>query len=101
MRVRCAAARGIERCEVADRLRELQGAKRKDLAGNGHVLTRCCRNQQEDTAVLSPFVQLTCRMEIPGSVAEHRRHSDAVADRMTKRLQLFRQPRVRSEIREQ
>src|SRR5712691_9142206 len=101
MRVQLAAARGIERCEVAKRLRELQGAERKGLAGNGHVLTRRGRNQDEDAGVRSSLVELTGRMEVPGSVAEHRRHPCAISNRMTKRLQLVRQLGVRPEIREQ
>src|SRR6266852_232168 len=98
MRVQRAAARGIERCEVAERLRQLQGAERKRLAGNRHVLTRRGRNQDEDAGVRSSLVELTGRMEVPGSVAEHRRHSCAISNRMAKGLQLFRQLRVRPEI---
>src|SRR5438105_3135476 len=47
MDVEGATARGIERGEVAERLRELQRVERKRLARNRKIDARSCRDQDE------------------------------------------------------
>src|SRR2546426_7783300 len=74
--VKGAPARGIERREVADRLRHLERAERKLLARDRpNVLPRRRGDEQEHAVVGAAFVQLTRRMEVARTEAEHRRRA--------------------------
>ena len=67
--VQRAPARGVERLEIAQRLRMLQRREREWLTGNRHILPRRRRDQDEDAGVRSALVQLSGRMEIARAIA--------------------------------
>src|SRR5262249_37633229 len=87
MRVQCTPPRRVERREVAERLGELQRAERERLARNGHIHPRGRGDEYEDAGVRSAFVELSGRVQVAGTVAEHRRRSGAVPDLAPQRPQ--------------
>jgi hypothetical protein len=102
MRKDCATAGRIERLEIPDRLRLLERAERKRLSGNVQVRARRGRHDEEHARIGSALVELTGGMEIPRSVAEHRRHPRAIAHRPAQRLQLTREVGVEAgKVRQQ
>src|SRR4029453_17723381 len=92
---------GVERRKLAERLSQFQGAERKRFARYRDVLAWCGRDQREDAGVWTALVQLTSRVQIPRSVAEHSRGAGRVDDRAAQRLQGFFKRRIRTEIGEQ
>src|SRR5579864_806245 len=101
MRVQGAAARVIERREVAERLRQFERPEGKRLARNRDVLPRRRGQDEEDAGVRSTLVQLPGRVQIARSIAEHRRRTRPVANGATKRLELVEQLTVGAKVREE
>ena len=96
-----AALRGVERREIAERLGELQRAEREHFAGNWQIGARRRRDQHEHAGVRSALVQLSGRVQIPRSVAEHGGRLRAIAHGVSKCAELFGELGVRTEIGEE
>src|SRR2546428_459203 len=80
------------------RLRKLQRVERKRLAGNRKIDARSCRDQDEHPGIGTALVQLPGRMQVTRSIGEHRRRARAIADCMTKGLELASELRIRTNI---
>ena len=76
-----AAARPIQRLEVAERLRGLEDAERKPLTGNGQVVAAIGGNHHEHAGIGSALVQLPRGVQIPWTEPGGGRHACCVRQR--------------------
>src|SRR5262245_4989522 len=79
-------------------LERLEG---EPFAGNAEVFTRVGGDDQENAGIGPALVELSSRVEVPGSITEHRGDPRAVTDLTPELAQLALQPLVRPEVREQ